>query len=299
MRLEWIEDLLAVLRTGSLKRAAEERHVSQPAFSRRIQCIEEYVGITLIDRTKKPAQLRETLKEQRPKLEEIDFEIRDLLYELRQADRKASKRIVIAAQHSTATMVAPALIKRITDEMDVEIALISANRAECFFMLATNQAELALTYRYRDETMPLEGHLTEECNLGDVALIPVFGAKHGDALRASYEKNELPIVTYPAEVFLGGIVNREILAPLKNCFHLRNKAETALTNALVQLALEGVGVAWVPESVAEASLLRAELIDLRSTLLSTNLCLRAVRIVHDHSDGSEKIWNFFKNELSV
>lgn len=85
-------------------------------------------------------------------------------------------------------MVAPVLIRRITDEMDVETIIRSANRDECFFMLATNQADLALTYHYRDETMPIEGHLIEECHLGNEALIPVFGARHEGALRASYEK---------------------------------------------------------------------------------------------------------------
>jgi DNA-binding transcriptional LysR family regulator len=34
MRLEWLEDILAVMETGSFIRAAEQRLLTQPAFSR-------------------------------------------------------------------------------------------------------------------------------------------------------------------------------------------------------------------------------------------------------------------------
>ena len=37
MRLEWIEDILAVLDTGSLARAAEKRLLTQSAFTRRVR----------------------------------------------------------------------------------------------------------------------------------------------------------------------------------------------------------------------------------------------------------------------
>ena len=43
MRLDWLDDLLAVLEQGSLSRAAESRQLTQPAFSRRIKAIEDYL----------------------------------------------------------------------------------------------------------------------------------------------------------------------------------------------------------------------------------------------------------------
>ncbi|MEM8665677.1 MAG: LysR family transcriptional regulator, partial [Pseudomonadota bacterium] len=44
MRLEWLDDILAIADLGSLKAAAERRHLSQPAFSRRLKLIEESLG---------------------------------------------------------------------------------------------------------------------------------------------------------------------------------------------------------------------------------------------------------------
>jgi LysR family transcriptional regulator, hypochlorite-specific transcription factor HypT len=40
MELKWLDDYLALIETGSFSAAAEKRHVSQPAFSRRIQMLE-------------------------------------------------------------------------------------------------------------------------------------------------------------------------------------------------------------------------------------------------------------------
>jgi LysR family transcriptional regulator, hypochlorite-specific transcription factor HypT len=57
MELKWLDDYIALIDSGSFSAAAARRHVSQPAFSRRIQMLEEWLGVTLIDRTRKPLQL--------------------------------------------------------------------------------------------------------------------------------------------------------------------------------------------------------------------------------------------------
>ncbi len=57
MELKWLDDYMALIETGSFSAAAARRHVSQPAFSRRIQMLEDWLGVTLIDRTRKPLQL--------------------------------------------------------------------------------------------------------------------------------------------------------------------------------------------------------------------------------------------------
>ena len=49
MRLEWLEDILAVADAGSLSVAAERRRLTQSAFSRRMQFIEQALGGQLFD----------------------------------------------------------------------------------------------------------------------------------------------------------------------------------------------------------------------------------------------------------
>ena len=57
MELSWLEDFLTLSVTGNFSRAAETRHVSQPAFSRRIRNLEYWVGTPLVDRSVFPIAL--------------------------------------------------------------------------------------------------------------------------------------------------------------------------------------------------------------------------------------------------
>ena len=53
MNLTWLEDFLALASSGNFSRAASDRHMTQPAFSRSIQALEHSVGCQLVDRGRK------------------------------------------------------------------------------------------------------------------------------------------------------------------------------------------------------------------------------------------------------
>ena len=57
METKWLEDFLSLAETRSFSRSAQLRHVTQPAFSRRIQSLEAWLGADLIDRTSYPTRL--------------------------------------------------------------------------------------------------------------------------------------------------------------------------------------------------------------------------------------------------
>lgn len=54
MDINWIEDFLCLADTRSFSRSASQRHSSQPAFSRRIQSLESWLGAELVDRSSSP-----------------------------------------------------------------------------------------------------------------------------------------------------------------------------------------------------------------------------------------------------
>ncbi len=54
MDLRWFQDFLTLAECGQFTTAAELRHVSQSAFSRRIQSLETWAGAALIDRAAFP-----------------------------------------------------------------------------------------------------------------------------------------------------------------------------------------------------------------------------------------------------
>ncbi len=55
MRLEQLEYVAAVTRTGSLRQASEQLHVSKPALSEAISRLERELGVSLLDRKRSGA----------------------------------------------------------------------------------------------------------------------------------------------------------------------------------------------------------------------------------------------------
>jgi DNA-binding transcriptional LysR family regulator len=59
---------------------------------------------------------------------------------------------------------------------------------------------------------------------------------------------------------------------------LAKRAETALTPAALQLALEGIGVAWIPRSLGARELALDTLVDLSNRLPSVEIEIMAFRL---------------------
>jgi DNA-binding transcriptional LysR family regulator len=57
METKWLEDFVSLAETRSFSRSAQLRHVTQPAFSRRIQSLEAWAGVELVDRRSYPTHL--------------------------------------------------------------------------------------------------------------------------------------------------------------------------------------------------------------------------------------------------
>lgn len=60
MNIEDVRAFVAVVDTGSVGRAALKLNLTQPAVTRRVQRLEESLGVTLLDRDSKPARLTRT-----------------------------------------------------------------------------------------------------------------------------------------------------------------------------------------------------------------------------------------------
>lgn len=126
MRLEWLEDILAVVDTGSFSEAADRRRLTQSAFSRRMAGIEATLGVPLFDRSRKPVQLAPPVLVQRDRIARLAQELRHLTADLRQGDRHAGQRIVLASQHALTTALSPGLLRRIgAARPDIFVNLLS------------------------------------------------------------------------------------------------------------------------------------------------------------------------------
>jgi len=292
MRLEWLEDILAVAQTGSFSEAAEQRRLTQSAFSRRIRQIEEHVGVELFDRTHKPVQLHPTTAMQRDQIEHLAGQLRQLAVDLRRGAQAASSRVTIISQHALTAARAPAIIEEaLARNPNAFVRLRSANLDECLTLLLSRQADIAVLYRLPGTDHPVRSDFVETVVIGTDRLVPVIAAGHADWLDRHLAQRDLPCVIYPAEVFLGQVLERMVLSPLRPEMRVITKAETALTLAALEMALAGFAVAWVPLSLARGRFLDGSLKDLSGQLPGCPLEVTAVRLVGaGEASEAQSVW---------
>lgn len=282
MRLEWLEDILAVARTGSFAQAAHLRNLTASAFSRRIQGIEEHLGVVLFDRSRKPVQLQSGVADQREVMERLVIDLRQLTGALQRGD--GANRIVLASQHALTAALTPGLVARIhAAHQDVYLRLRSANLDDCFGLLLSGQADIALVYRVPGTGHPISAGYIETVQIGTDDLIPVCAA-------AQMATGNLRVIAYPRDVFLGEVVAQRIYPKLPPDCQIIAVAETALTLAAQELAVAGLGVAWLPRSLVQDKLADGRLTDVSNTLPALGLDVTAVRLIAQRTRIQAAVW---------
>jgi LysR family transcriptional regulator, hypochlorite-specific transcription factor HypT len=289
MRLEWIEDILAVAEHGSFQAACEKRNISQPAFSRRIRQIEDVLGVSLFDRTARPARVSPHVKDQLDRMRDLSAGLRDLTAALRDVEGTRRRRIVIASQHAIAATTTPLIIGRFAD-LDIDTRLRSANRDDCLAQVMTRRADIAFIHDVAGAQEIPGVEFMDILHLGSEALIPVYARDHLETLNQSYARGELPVIAYPADVFLGQVQRRVIFPRLTRVGRVRPRLETALTLAALEFARTGFAIAWIPEPLARADVTAGCLVDLSTTLPSIPMTLIAARLNDTGSPLVNDVW---------
>jgi DNA-binding transcriptional LysR family regulator len=99
--IAWLEDLLAIKEAGSFRKAAQKRNITQPGLSRRIQALERWAAVELVNRAADPVELTDHGRSLAAIAKEVVF-------------RLGRQRLAFAAEHSSAarqlSIVAPGLL---------------------------------------------------------------------------------------------------------------------------------------------------------------------------------------------
>ncbi len=143
VELKWLEDLLVLLEERSISRAAVRRHVTQPAYSRRIRQLEQWLGVELVDRSTKPIKIRDSALA----LEDGVRELVNGFYAMRNRVHETAERVTFVAQHTLAISRFPMLIRGIKQSLpQVSYRVVPVNYEECE-ALFYGEADLLLCYQ--------------------------------------------------------------------------------------------------------------------------------------------------------
>lgn len=259
MRIEQLEYIAAVTRCGSLRRASEQLHVSQPAISEAIHKLEKELGVTLLDRHRSGARIsragRELLQGMTDVLDSVD-RLKSAAHGHRATARTIRLGTVNAA---TSTVLLPAVraLQRAHPTAAVEVR--NVQQGEITTGLAEGSMDLGLVNLLDGDDPPPDVVATRLLHGRPVVVMPA------DHPLTEYDEVELddlraePFVAMRAGYLMHRFAHRLFGPEPPTSWHTTDGAEMGKV-----MVAEGLGVAVLPDySVRGDPLERAGLITSR------------------------------------
>ncbi|MES2186126.1 MAG: LysR substrate-binding domain-containing protein [Pseudomonadota bacterium] len=257
METKWLEDFVSLAETRSFSRSAQLRHVTQPAFSRRIQALEAWAGTDLVDRSSYPTRLTaagETLYTQSLEMLQALQTTRAML----RGHTTAGKDVIeFAVPHTLAFTFFPTWISSLRAGFGpIKSRLIALNVHDAVLRLIEGSCDLLIAYHHSTQPFQLDAERYEMVTLGDEVLAPFV--KPGPDGAPLYQLpgrsgQPLPYLGYAPDAYLGRVVEL-LLKESGTAMHLDRVYETEMAEGLKAMALEGHGIAFLPHSAVRREL---------------------------------------------
>ncbi len=255
METKWLEDFISLVETNNFSRSAQLRHVTQPAFSRRIQSLENWLGTDLIDRTTFPTRLTPAGHVFYEQALEMLGQINGVRELLRHKRVTAQTTIDLAVPHTLSLTFVPKWITRLEDGFGpafgpIHSRLMALNVHDAVLQLVEGGCDLLLCYHHPRQPVQLDPGRYDMLVMGREALRAY--ARCDKARQPAFtlpgrKAAPLPFLSYTTNAYLGRMVDL-ILADARPALHLDKRYETDMAEGLKMMALEGRGIAFLPES---------------------------------------------------
>lgn len=293
MNFIWLEDFLALAASGSFSRAAETRHSSQPAFSRRIRALEDWLGVPVVDRGSQPVQLTAAGEWLAGVARELVSRSAGLPEQAQRIAAEASSTLRIAATHALSFVFLPQWLRALEAELQPgPISLVSDVFTRCEALLSQGKVQYALGHAHPQAPSTIDETGFESLCVGLDELLavckprpdhtPMFSLDAGDHA-------EIPLLGYSDESGLGRIV-RAILGARLQARPNRSVLTAHLGSVLRSMALEGNGLAWLPRSLIQDDLTQGRLIDAGGSAWRIPLQIRLYRMRTSGNAGPDPLW---------
>ncbi|SDV48152.1 LysR family transcriptional regulator [Chitinasiproducens palmae] len=305
METKWLEDFVSLAETHSFSRSAALRHITQPAFSRRIQALESWVGAELIDRSVFPTRLTEAGEIFHAQALTILSQAREARLLLRSKAGASESTIEFAVPHTLSLTFMPHwlhAIERAIGEQPLHARLRALNVHDAAIALVEGGCDLMMAYHHPSQPIALDPARYESIVLGTEALRPyVASDASGSALLALDGDASTPYLAYSANAYLGRMTEY-VIARAVPPLTLHKIYETDMAEGLKEMALAGHGIAFLPDSAAAQAVDRGRLLPLGRPALSVTMDIRLYRdklgAERDgpHADGQrrdaliERVW---------
>lgn len=297
MEFAWLEDFLTLAECGHFSRAAERRNVSQPAFSRRVKMLEDWVGAPLFNRDTHRVELTPAGSEFRPIAEDVVRRIasgRDLVREVAQV---SANTLRFTCTNVLSHTFFPTWLQQVEEQAPVAstVSLVTDNMVDCERLMVEGRAQFLLCHHHPAAQTVLDSTYFRAIDVGEDALVPVSAPSAAGsaaplhALPGSLDAPVAHLAFSPASG-MGRIIasTRTVEAPPS---WLTPTFTAHLAMVLLTMARAGRGMAWLPLSLIEQDLESGRLVRSGPEPWSIPIKIRLFRPRARQSAAAEAFWN--------
>lgn len=291
MELKWLEDFLSLCETGNFRISSENRCVSQPAFSRRLKSLENWVGAKLIDRSSQPAKLTEAGEIFKP----VAQEIARLANQSRSDINGKKEKIRFSTLSTLAQFFVPGWLNELQSLTETEAFSVRSGYGSVGqYLSALEEGKIDFFVGYEDPSGAILNDTAKFCSLqlGTETLVPVVSPdKNG---KPEYW---LPTVSPGSSIpYLHTYSNPQVW-PVRHHLEVRFSDlnfvpvyESSTAAAIREMVIKGYGVAWIPKSIVANDLKSGALVRAATADDDISMNIVVYRYKLNSVPGTEKFW---------
>ncbi len=295
MELIWLEDYLALADALNFSRAASARHVTQPAFSRRIRALENWIGAPLFIRTTHSVALTPAGEQFHTQAEVLTRALHQLRRDTLEVAGRGAGPLSIAATHALSFTFFPKWVRGNEKILALgTLNLISDSMQACEQMMLRGDVQFLLCHHHPNIRSRVETSQFKSIVVGADTLVPLT-APDGDGGPRWRLGRAAPVryLGYSEQSGLG-----RIIAGLRGAADRSLALETVFTShlaaTLLSMARAGDGVAWLPRTLAEEDISLGRLVQAGDPGLAIPIEIRLFRPVARQGPTAEAVWAAFE-----
>lgn len=302
MQLKWLEDFIALAAERSFTRAAEARHVTHPAFGRRIRALEAWAGTALVERDGgAPVRLTPAGQAFLETAEQMARGLAQSHDELRAIAGRQARTVTLATGRTLARTVVADWLARIQPLLEGEgggeLRVRTCALAESVAMIERGEADFTIAYHHPTLAVRLDARQFSHLTLASDRLVPVSRARAGGGPLYPFGSDGgdggaepcVPYLAYSRTLALGRLVE-DHLAHHPQAPRLRRVVECDSADAQYEYVLRGLGVAWLPWSMVHADCAAARLATAGDRRMEVRFDVRMYRPKRRLAPWAEALW---------
>ena len=299
MDMTLLDDFLELARELNFSRAAENRNMTQPAFSRRIKSLEEAIQTPLIARTTRQVALTAAGKAFQPRAEALVRLLSDARAEALEAAGQAQRSLNLAATHALSYTFVPRWLMQVGGPAEIgALNMVSDTHRQCVRLLQNGDASFFISHKSPASADDLPERQFKCHQIGSDRLVPLCapGPSGQPMWTLGRGSSDAPFIAYAAASGLHAILEahwaqhgRPSIAPTMN-------SVLAATN--LEMAKEGQGVAFLPYSLAENDIENGKLVRAGGEAMDVPVQLVIYRPRSRMSSHCEAFWSVVAGEVT-